>query len=159
MTKSEEERMFADDEFRRAYGIGAGTTPGGIKIDVVDRPRVASTTRASPEVRARILLDCLPESVRVGPHDFAIARQSAFDGDGYLGRVDFKNNVIRMKPHASPTALVETFLHECLHVVWHHGGFVEDGKEEPVIEVFGAALVSLHRDNPWLAGWISGAVQ
>ena len=151
--------MFADDEFRRAYGIGAGTTPGGIKIDVVDRPRVVSTTRASPEVRARILLDCLPESVRIGPHDFAIVRVSAFENTSTFGLVDGKAQHIRLWPHSSPTNLVDTFLHECLHVMWKQASLGEKNDEETVVGVYGTALVALHRDNPWLAGWISGAVQ
>ena len=151
--------MLADDEFRRAYGIGAGTTPGAIKIDVVDRPRVVSMTRASPEVRARILLDCLPESVRIGPHEYRIDRQSVHNGEGMLGTLDYKENVIRIKPHPTPTTLADTLLHECVHAMWWHAGFAGSGEKEPVAQMLGVGLTALFRDNPWLAGWISGAVQ
>jgi hypothetical protein len=164
MTKSEEERMFSDQDFVRTVGsTGASTTKGGIKIDVVDRPSVAPVApverRASPEVRARILFDCLPESVRIGPHEYRIDRQSVFNGEGMLGTLDYKESAIRLKPHPTPSTLVDTLLHECVHAMWWQAGLERTGDKEPVAQMLGAGLTALFRDNPWLAGWISGAVQ
>lgn len=120
---------------------------------------VTGAERASPEVRARILLNVLPASVRIGPHDFRIVRASNFENTGTFGHVDGKAQEIRIWPHSSPTNLVDTFLHECLHVMWKQAGLGEKNDEETVVAVYGCAVTALHRDNPWLAGWIGGAVQ
>lgn len=116
--------------------------------------------RAPPAVRARTLLDSLPDVVRIGAHDYAIQRISSFHGEDRFGLCDHVDQAIRMAPHASPTDLAETFLHECLHAVWRRRALEKSGEgAERVVSTLADALVGLFRDNPWLAGWIAGAVR
>lgn len=137
--------------------------PGGSRMEAlngaVDLTFSDAPQRASPEVRARILLDCLPESVRIGPHDYRIVRKSTFENAGHFAQIDPKAQEIRLWPHSSPTNLVDSFFHECVHAIWRQAGLGGEAQEESVATTFAVSLTALHRDNPWLAGWINGAMQ
>jgi hypothetical protein len=116
--------------------------------------------KAPPAERARILLAALPATVRIGPHDYAIARFDGFgDGGSRYGSIDFLASVLRLSDHASPTNLADTFFHEVVHGIWRNAALEKESTEEVVAGAFGAGLVGLFRDNPWLAGWIAGAVK
>lgn len=115
--------------------------------------------RATPAQRANILLDALPDRIRVGPHDFRLVKADPFDSRSVFGALDLKAGELRLAPHASPSNLVDTLLHECLHGLWRFAGLGDEVKEEPAVTAAAGGLIGLFRDNDWLLGWIAGAVK
>lgn len=103
----------------------------------------------------------LPDRVRIGPYDFSIKRMTAEEGNSRQRWGECSTALQQMTVQDSfPTAIqaANTLLHEVCHAIhWAYG--IEDGdKEERMVGVMGTALTALHRDNPWLAGWLTAAL-
>jgi hypothetical protein len=116
--------------------------------------------QASPRERVAILIQALPDTVRIGPHDYAVRAWNALEGESArrFAQIDHLQLVISVsESHAAPSQLCDTFVHELLHGVWRHADLGEEAKEERSVTVFAGGLVALFRDNPWLPGWIAGA--
>jgi hypothetical protein len=139
-----------------ALSLAAGQEVDRRLLEVQNALEAKIVPRLSAPRRAQELIDLLPEAIRIGPHDFRIVRVSHFDSDHRYGALDFKAHELRLAPHASPTNLVDTVLHEALHGVWMFSGLVasEQIKEEPAVTAVASGLTALFRDNDWLAGWI-----
>lgn len=104
----------------------------------------------------------LPDSVRIGPYDFAIEMmsplESASRGDlwGECSTSLMKISMSQEFPSAAKA--VDTFLHECLHALFWAAGIEDADKEERIVGHLGTALTGLHRDNPWLTQWLQDAL-
>ena len=106
-------------------------------------------------------VEALPASVRVGPFDFEIRLVSHHEASG-RSRWGTCNSIARVidiqREMPDVHQAINTLLHEVLHAIyWAYG--IEDGdKEERVVNHFALALLTLHRDNPWLADWITNVL-
>jgi hypothetical protein len=59
----------------------------------------------------------------------------------------------------SVNQLVNVFFHEVSHAIFWVYGLGKDDEEERIANMLGVALTALHRDNPWLAGWVQKALE
>jgi hypothetical protein len=108
--------------------------------------------------RGREAVDALPDHVRICGHDFRIEKWSPQEATGARrwGECSFTAQVIRVS-HNMPSGsqAVDTFIHETLHALFWAFGIDDEDKEERIVGTLGTAMTMLHRDNPWLATWIS----
>lgn len=108
------------------------------------------------------LVAALPESIRVGAFDIAIAKwdgaERAKVGGDFGEYSSATLEIIIAEDIASPLQAVEVFLHEVSHaIVSAYDIHMSDG-EERVVSRQGIAWTQIYRDNPWLAGWITKGV-
>lgn len=148
----------AAQEALSATRIGTAVDVGALERAVLEAP---PEPRAPPAERARTLHAALPDVVRIGPHDFSLRKCMALgDRESRFGSTNFLTHEVTIVEHASPTNLVDTLLHEALHAVLRNAAVhVDPVLEEQVVGAVAPGLVGLFRDNPWLAGWIAGAVR
>ena len=87
--------------------------------------------------------------VRIGPNDVNISFTS-LNGE-LFGDYSHINNLIRIEKTLTGGPLVDTLLHEILHVIWRLGQ-LKDVKEteERVVSVTASYLAQIIRDNPKL---------
>ena len=103
----------------------------------------------------------LPATIRVAGYDMKIARMSIHEAVGRNVVGEFSGAEQRISLNttiSSPERVVDAFLHEAAHAIWWAYGISDDDKEERVVSTLGTAMMTLHRDNPWLANWISTAL-
>lgn len=103
----------------------------------------------------------LPATIKVAGFDFAIAKMNWHEASSKnrWGECSTAEQTIRMQESfPSPYKAVDTFLHECLHAVYWSYSVRDEDKEERIVATFSTALMTLHRDNPWLAKWIGDAL-
>ncbi len=101
----------------------------------------------------------LPPLVRIGPFDIAIIIWSLHEASGarQWGQFSSAEMCIRVQEEF-PSAIkaVDTLMHEIMHAIFWAYDILNDGdKEERVVRQLGTAITALHRDNPWLAHWIT----
>lgn len=108
-------------------------------------------------ITPEFMLAALPDSVRVAGFDFTIERRHVFESQslnqwGSFSSIEQKIYIQEVMP--SCAKLIDTFWHEISHAIeWAYG--IEDGdKEERRVSIYGTAIMTLFRDNPWLAGWL-----
>ena len=104
----------------------------------------------------------LPSTIRVAGFDFAIRKMPALEAMGKRKWGEFCHieHYIAIQAHMpTPQKAVDTFLHEALHAIWWAWGIHDDDKEERTVSALGTALMTLHRDNPWLGDWIAAALR
>ena len=104
----------------------------------------------------------LPACVRVAGYDFAIAKMNWHETTSKQrwGECSTTEQSIRLQASfPTPFKAVDTFLHEAMHAVFWAYGVHDEDKEERIVATLGTALMTLHRDNPWLAGWIAAALK
>lgn len=107
-------------------------------------------------------LDALPDSIRVAGWDFRIVKWSVNEAhaSNRFGEFSSLEQVIRLSSNrASVTGLMDTFFHEICHAFYWVYGIEQDDKEERAVRMLGTALMTLHRDNPWLALWVDRALR
>lgn len=114
---------------------------------------------ASAEGRAAV--DALSDSIRVAGFDLRIEKwthQQAASMARYGEFSSIEQTIRIQNDMPSRFKAVDTVMHEISHAIfWAYG--IEDGdKEERVVSVLGTAWMALHRDNPWLAGWVTVAL-
>lgn len=108
--------------------------------------------------RVKALLDALPAVIRVGAFDIAIMKfaRNSHDRARNFGQFSAIEQKIHIDPDmASPFRLVDTFIHEVLHAIWWASTLPAKSDEESTVQSFAAALVDLHRNNRWLAPWLT----
>jgi hypothetical protein len=106
-------------------------------------------------------VDLLPPYVRVGPYEFRLERWKLIEAAAASrwGECSSASLTIRVQeefPH--PIKAVDTVLHEIMHAVFWTYGIQDSDDHERTVGALGTALTALHRDNPWLAGWITAAL-
>lgn len=102
----------------------------------------------------------LPAFVKIGAHDYRIETSEASDAElscgMSFGRSSTTRQSIMIRTDISTNSFaVEIFLHECFHAIFHNYGVGLDDREERLVTTMGVAVTTLHRDNPWLHGWIA----
>lgn len=100
----------------------------------------------------------LPASIRIGPYEFEIEKMSSRTSASRqrYGECSTQEQRIGIASDlASAAKAVDTFLHECLHGCWWVASLEEGDKQERIVCSLAVALTSLHRDNPWLAVWLT----
>ena len=103
----------------------------------------------------------LPASIKVAGYDFAIVRRSRHSQDSVRswGACATAEQTISVQDSfPTPFKAVDTFLHETMHAIYWAYGVHDDDKEERIVAALSTGLMTLHRDNPWLAGWIRDAL-
>lgn len=109
----------------------------------------------------RAAIEAMPATVRVGGFDFKLEKWTHHQAAGASRYGEFSSieQTIRLQlDMPSQFKAVDTLLHELSHAIYWVYGIHDEDKEERVVGVFGSGLMALHRDNPWLAGWISKAL-
>lgn len=109
---------------------------------------------------ARALMGRLPVTVRIGPYDFRIERWTHHQASGVsrYGECSSVEQTIRFQfDMPSRYKAVDTFFHEVAHAMYWAYGASDDDKEERLVCMLGTGLAALHRDNPWIAGWVGSA--
>jgi len=101
----------------------------------------------------------LPRTLKIGAYDWVITFEAS---DSELeGQAEWETHFVRLWPAAltSPSHVVGTVLHECLHVIFGNQRLeslkrTKEDREEQIVGGFEAGLVSLFRDNPKFLTWI-----
>lgn len=103
----------------------------------------------------------LPNMIRVSGFDIAIVKTDPMftAAENKWGSWSCNEQMIRIQEHMpSRFKAVDTFLHELLHTIYWVHDIRDDDKEERVVGIISVALLSVHRDNPWLGVWLSRAL-
>jgi hypothetical protein len=106
----------------------------------------------------RRAVDALPDHVRIAGFDFKLERWTHHQaaGSARYGEFSSVEQVIRIQQDMpSPFKAVDTLLHEISHGICWVYGIKEGDNEERTVSILGTAWMTLHRDNPWLAKWLS----
>ena len=112
--------------------------------------------------QGRRAIDALPNSIRIGAFDFAIALWTHHQASGSARYGEFSSieQVIRLqRDMPSRFKAVDTFFHEVSHAIFWVYGIHDEDKEERVVAALGSAWTAIYRDNPWLTKWITEAVR
>lgn len=102
--------------------------------------------------------DYLPDSVKVGWMVFRIIRATEQESaeNGFLGRIVYDRQLIKIATHLSPMAQAEVLLHELLHAIMHLWSISvpdvgqSDNPEETLVAKLSHALTTVLADNPQL---------
>ena len=105
------------------------------------------------------MMDGLPKSVRVGPHDIRFADINGDDAKKNYGTFVPTEQAIRLHDqYASGSLAVDTVIHEILHAIFAVGTVEVKQGEEHVVSVLGTFLTQIIRDNPELIAWLQKTV-
>ena len=130
-------------------------------LDMEIERRRAARSLDGRRRRVEAAIEALPRLIRVGPYDYEIVIWGAVEA-GASNRIgqhsSMAHEICLLREQVSVVMFVDTFLHECLHALWYVWAVGEDDKQERTVTMLATGLTSLHRDNPWLAGWISTAL-
>jgi hypothetical protein len=108
-----------------------------------------------------MIIEGLPQSIRVGPYDVAVVLVDAFEDDddcyGY-----FSNDpptIQLLQRYASPVLAVDTVLHEIAHAIWWASALPKKRcDEERAIAALAPGFVQVFRDHPELLEWIKSSL-
>lgn len=112
----------------------------------------------TPNEAGRKAMDALPDRVKIGGFDFAIVMWTHHQATGASRYGEFASveQTIRFqRDMPSKFKAVDTVMHEIGHAIYWVFGIFDDDKEERVVSTFSTGWLTVHRDNPWLARWIS----
>jgi hypothetical protein len=115
------------------------------------------TSNASNTLGRRAI-EALPDNVRVGGFDFRIEKWTSHQAAGAHRYGEFSSieQTIRLQiDMPSAYKAVDTVLHEFCHAMFWTYGVNDEDKEERIVGAMGSGWMALHRDNPWLAKWIT----
>lgn len=128
--------------------------PGGLET-----PSELTPEEAIQRARERMTpTERLPKTVRVAGYDFKIVVWQPLEAHSAhrYGECSTIEQVIRISRFsASPEKAVDTFLHELLHAIHWAFGVEDVDREERTVNLLSTGLMTVHRDNPWLAPWIA----
>jgi hypothetical protein len=99
-----------------------------------------------------------PQSIALGYKTFRIMYLPISIFSEELGRSEHTKGVIVVDPTFSPAEVVNTFVHECLHLMWTNSQAGKDGDaidEEKIVIVMANGLVELFARNPDVTKWIT----
>lgn len=99
----------------------------------------------------------LPKTIKVAGYSFSIELWSADTSHDMrrYGECSTQMQAIRLRrDFVTPEKAVDTFLHELMHAIYWAFGVRDEDDEERTVNLLGTGLMTVHRDNPWLAGWI-----
>ena len=103
------------------------------------------------------MMDGLPKSVRIGPHDIRITQSR--DEENY-GAFCEPNLQIEMRDsYIAGSLAVDSAVHELLHAIWFVASIKVEHGEEQIVSVLGTFLAQIIRDNPELITWMQETVK
>jgi hypothetical protein len=106
-----------------------------------------------------ILVDDLPGTIRVGPHDIAITYltdEEAKEDFGYFKTGELTIGISR--EFVTGSMAVDTVVHELLHAIWFTAIKDESSPEERAVATVATQLTQVIRDNPELIKWLQNTV-
>lgn len=107
-----------------------------------------------------VLIDDLPSSIRVGPHDVRFATLGVADAKNNYGTFVPAEQKIRLQPeYASGSMAVDTVLHELIHAIFSVGTVQVKQGEEHIVSVVATYLAQIIRDNPAFLTWLQQTVK
>ena len=96
----------------------------------------------------------IPKSIKIGGHTYRVEITNRFDlgRDNVSAEILYNELVIRVSPDQARQKMESDLLHEVIHGLYHHLGYVqrEDAKEEKEVEELAQALYQVIQDNPEL---------
>jgi hypothetical protein len=105
------------------------------------------------------MMDGLPKSVRVGPHDIRFVKLSKEDEAQSYGQWSERDLAIELSDkYAAGSMAAETVVHELLHAMWFAAGLKGEADEERIVTRMSTLLTQNIRDNPKLWKWIRETV-
>lgn len=141
---------------RQGESTGAAEAQSTKEVEAMKKGQLTNADRGIEAVRA------LPDSIRVAGYDFQIVKWTTHEASACSRWGEFSQieQVIRIQENIpSPFKAVDTFLHEVSHAIFWAYGIHDDDKEERIVSTMGTALMTVHRDNPWLAPWLTKALK
>jgi hypothetical protein len=108
------------------------------------------------------LITALPTLIRVGPFDMALVKTSSHEVYSRRAVGEFRARQLQIAINADAPSKIDaldTLLHEVGHAIFWAYQIYDDDKEERTCAMMAIAWTQVHRDNPWLAGWIAKAVE
>lgn len=105
----------------------------------------------------------IPKTIRIGGHPYKIKTAKTLeneDGTSLWGKHDSVNGIITIRAgHPSPTAEVDTLLHEILHAIFNGFEYQEGDKEERIVACVAHGLTELFASNPKLLDYLKEALK
>lgn len=106
------------------------------------------------------MMDDLPKSVRVGPHDVRFERLNGEDAKRNYGTFLPAELAINLQDkYASGSQAADTILHEIIHAIFAVWSVDVKRGEEHIVSVLGTSLTQIIRDNPGLIAWLQETVK
>lgn len=98
-----------------------------------------------------------PEHVKVANLVYKIRWVDRAIGSGAnkYGWCDHLRNTIFVDEDSPPLEVVDTLIHELLHVCWRATALPEEAKEESVCGRLSSSLLAAWMDNPDLFAWVN----
>jgi hypothetical protein len=93
----------------------------------------------------------LPKLLYFGAADYTVVEKKRLDTPLLLGESDHPNCEILIRTKQAPASKRDTFLHECLHVVFWLSGMGSDldaDTEEKYVRYLSPWILAFLRDNP-----------
>ncbi len=97
----------------------------------------------------------LPNSIKVGPFDFAVVEIAADIADRLREDGDIAGYTIHIGAGQNGPRLADTVLHEVLHAIYRVWALSDADDEERTVTAMTTGLVSVLRDNPQFTKWLS----
>lgn len=106
------------------------------------------------------MMDGLPKTVRVGPHDIRFDQLPPADARNNYGTFVPADQAIRLqREYVSGSMAADTVLHEILHAIFSVGTVQVKQGEEHIVSVVATYLTQVIRDNPELIAWMQETVK
>ncbi len=86
----------------------------------------------------------LPKTVKIGAQVYKVRVLPPWD-ENTLGDNDCSTNLIRLRKGLPASRQIDTFLHECIHVMLEGHDFA---LEEAIVSLLGEGITSLIQNNP-----------
>jgi hypothetical protein len=96
----------------------------------------------------------IPDSLKIGHKTFPIEMAPAIGKFRNLGYVHSKSGDFHLDPNQPMDELVETVIHEGIHVIWDQACLEPGDSEERIVSVTANGLTTLFSRNPDLLKWI-----
>lgn len=106
------------------------------------------------------MMDGLPKTVRIGPHDIKFSEMSKSDADKLYGLFVPTEKAIKLNnEYCTGSEAVETVLHEMIHAIFNVSKLEAKHGEERIAGTVGVYLAQVFRDNPELIAWMQQTVK
>ncbi len=93
----------------------------------------------------------LPNELRIGAQHYKVLARNRewHDYSGLYGEVDFSTHEISVATEGRTLGeILDTLLHETLHVVWFEWNLPERPREEPAVRGLATGLAAVYAQNP-----------
>lgn len=98
----------------------------------------------------------IPSKIDIGFRTFDVVSQKYLNS---MGAVTNTRRLIQLDSEQRDEDMLDTVLHECLHVMVHDSQLVDDQEEEKLVTVLANKFTELMLRNPELMDWFQSVVQ